>query len=138
MLPNGFNTPVSGAAASSFDSQLSKRYIHIVMDNGDVCRGNVIMCRQLCDGFTTKVHIGQRLCYYCFTGTDKTDTIYGVKAALAQGNVIEASKLIDGNESYVMPCVAVFRARIAQTDNQLHLVSVPYQLLFCSRCSLTG
>ena len=34
MLLNGVNTTVSGAAASNFDSQFSKRYIHIFVDEG--------------------------------------------------------------------------------------------------------
>jgi len=138
VLLYGMNTAVSGAAASCFDPQLSKRYIHIVMDNGDMCRGNIIMCGQLRHGFTAAVHIGQRLCDNCFTGTYKADTVCGLKAVLAQGNVIFISKLIDGEKSYVMPCSAVFRPRISQTDNQLHRVSVPYQLFFFGRCSHVG
>lgn len=125
LLQDGLYAAVPGAAASSFDSQLSKRYIHIVMDNGDVCRGNVIVCRTCCHGFTAAVHECQRLCDYRCTGPYAPDAAGSLESFLTQDYAAFTGKLIDGTKTDVVPRMAVFRARIAQADDQSHPARVP-------------
>ena len=61
MLGNGFDAVVAAGAAFATDAQLAYGHIHIILDNSDIIRVDVIEVGVGTYGNTAEVHVGGRL-----------------------------------------------------------------------------
>ena len=116
MLGNGFDAVVAAGAALAADAQLTYGHIHIILDNSDIIRVDVIEVGVGTYGNAAEIHVGGRLDDDNFFGSAVFCHI-GTAVLLTEAYTKTACQLVNYHKADVVTGIFVFAADIAKADN---------------------
>ena len=116
MLGNGFDAVVAAGAALAADAQLAYGHIHIILDNSDIIRVDVIEVGVGTYGNAAEVHVGGRLDDDNFFGSAVFCHV-GTAVLFAEAYTKTACQLVNYHKADVVTGIFVFAADIAKADN---------------------
>ena len=122
-LQNGLHAFLAACGTLGTDPDRADRQIHIIMDDQDILRCNMIVVDSLGYCASGVVHVGQRLQQqYVFPmNPHRGDQCIPLHSKI--DGAAHLRQFINYHKATVVPCLCVFLSGISQSGNQLHSAS---------------
>ena len=124
MRLDGTQTVIAGMTAAGFQAEFSGRQIQLVMEDDNPVGRNVVITRGFAHGAATFIVIGAGFQQQDFFGTgrrlDRALAHRTLEARLPGAQTPIIGNLIECEKADIVAVIAIFRVRIAQTDDQQH------------------
>src|SRR3954452_24421805 len=111
---------MAGDAAADLDPQLAGGQLKLVLEHGDVSRRQLEEVRGFLHRAPRIVHEGPRLEQDDALALQRAFRGLALKTAAPWLEIMTPRDLVDGDEADIVPVMRVFRAGIAEADEQSH------------------